>query len=92
MTIVEDYKARAELDSHTLAWWNEKLEGITKGYRGACHGTNLAIAQCEECGAKCDSLRAEIEVLRKELATVVLRVDKASEYIKKHVPKNGGEK
>jgi hypothetical protein len=91
MTLTSDLKDRLPLDKHTLQWWNEKLEDLTKGYRGACHGTNLAIAQCEECSTKCDALRADIEALRKELAAVSEKLDKVATYVKANVKKNGGK-
>ena len=41
-TYSEEFQKRMNdmSDKHTIAWWNEQLQEIKKGYRGATHAIN----------------------------------------------------
>ena len=87
---------RQKPDQYTLAWFLEKFEEVTKGYRGATHAVNRALADYEDCWqavkalqARCDTLeaqrdadRAKIGELQADLLATVEKTDKMADWIK----------
>jgi outer membrane murein-binding lipoprotein Lpp len=51
-------------DQWTLAWWNERFGEVLKGYRGATHGINRALADHEDLGKSVEELRAKVKQLQ----------------------------
>lgn len=54
MSISEEFKQRMDQkpDQYTLAWWREQFAEVTKGYRGATHAINRAMAEyADNCNA-----------------------------------------
>ena len=101
-----DRRINAQPDKWTIAWWNDKLTEVVRGYRGATHAVNCCMASCQERSdalevvrQRCDALEAEREAanavigeLRAELSEVHERQDKMAEYILKKFKENGGPK
>ena len=95
-------------DQWTLAWWNEQFAEVLKGYRGASHAVNRAIADYADTGAtvqelqqRCDALnreattdRAQLGKLQAELTTLRDRVNRIAEFLNKFrdEQKKGGGK
>jgi uncharacterized protein YlxW (UPF0749 family) len=51
-------RMKSRPDEYTIAWWEKKLDEVTRGYLGACHAMNLTLAICRELREK-DQQRAE---------------------------------
>lgn len=83
-------------DEYTLAWFQERFQEVTKGYRGATHAVNRALADYEDCWkavkalqSRCEELesqrdadRARIGELQAELRAAAEKTDKIAEWIK----------
>ena len=102
---MSDRRINAQPDKWTIAWWNDKLTEVVRGYRGASHAINCCMASCEERSdalealrQRCDALEVELKAsnavigeLRAELKAMHERMDKIAAWVKANVPKKNGE-
>lgn len=58
-----EQRMAAKPDQWTLAWWEERFQEVLKGYRGATHGINRALAEYEDACKAIEELRAQVELL-----------------------------
>jgi hypothetical protein len=90
--LTEELKQRLDSrpDQWTLAWWNEQFQEVLKGYRGANHGINRALADYEEAYKEIKELRELVQSLarhreddRAKLGELQETVEKMREWAKK---------
>ena len=86
----EEIKKRMDtkVDQWTLAWWNEKFSEVLKGYRGASHAANCAIAEfsdahkaIEELRQRCKSLEEGRYEDRAKIGELQARVERMAEFL-----------
>jgi len=63
-------------DQWTLAWWEERFQEVLKGYRGATHAINRALAENSESWQKIEELRQRVQELESRVA-LELEADRA---------------
>jgi len=80
----------AKPDAWTLAWWREQFQEVLKGYRGATHGINRALAEYEDACTKLTELRELVQSLaqdreadRAKIGELQARVERMAEYLNK---------
>lgn len=97
-------RAAEKPDQYTLAWWKEQWAEANKGYRGATHAINRAIAEIADATTRIDSVEAATDSVRQEqewikarigeiqssVLALTERVDRMAEFLNKM--KNGGAK
>jgi phage-related tail protein len=76
----------AKPDQFTLAWWEERFQEVLKGYRGATHGINLALSECEDVHKEIKDLQAQIKLWEQDRAKIgelQARVERMAEFLTK---------
>lgn len=68
MSLSDEFQKRQEQtpDRFTLAWWQEQFAEVNKGYRGATHGINRALADYADCSKAIEELRQRCDTLERE--------------------------
>ena len=75
-------------DKWTLSWWHEQFSEVLKGYRGASHAANCAIAEfadahkaIEELRLKCQSLEEGRYADQAKIGELQARVERMAEFL-----------
>jgi len=103
----EEFKKRLQdkPDAYTLAWWSEQFQEVHKGYRGATHAINRALADNEDLGkslreshelihklyGQAEADRAKIGELQAKLLKAEERLDRQGEFLTTLKQKNGSK-
>ena len=94
MSLTEELKQRLgqKPDQWTLAWWHDQFQEVLKGYRGATHGINRALADYEDACKAIEELRAQVKELaadRAKVGELQARVERMAEYLNQLKKQNG---
>jgi len=90
--LTEELKKRlaTKPDQWTLAWWEERFQEVLKGYRGATHGINRALADGEDAYKAIEELRLAVQALqleqindRAKIGELQGRVERMAEFLNK---------
>jgi predicted RNase H-like nuclease (RuvC/YqgF family) len=93
-SLAADLQVRLDLrpDQYTLAWWERRFEEVTKGYRGATHSINIAVAEIAKLTETNEALERElaeakvtIGSLQAALTELIARVERQGAWINSQV-------
>ena len=80
----------AKPDQWSLSWYEQRFAEVLKGYRGATHSTNCAIAEfadankaIAELRQRCQSLEQDRNSDRAKIGELQARVERMAEFLGK---------
>lgn len=80
-----DFQKRASdtPDQWTLAWIRKQFEEVSKGYRGATHGVNRALALYDDFVSELAAVRKMLEDSKREHEEDRAKIGELSERVKR---------